>query len=230
MDIRRGDVAVGEVQRAEVRRRGLRRDWLAACVAAEAIGMSVAAAAWSVADTLQPAAAALSVVVAGGLVEGLALGGLQGLVLSRSFGRPVARRWTVTTALVAGLGWAAGSAPTVLAAPQGSGASPPLVLVLTGAGAVGAAMGLALGAAQSLVLLARAARPWRWTWVSALAWAPTMVVVFAGAGLPGTTWPPAAGVATGTVTGAAAGAVLGLLTRPWLPEPVPGLRRRAPAR
>lgn len=199
----------------------LRRTWVAACVTAEAVGMTAAALAWTTADRIADAGVALSVVVAGGLVEGFALGGLQGRVLARMFDPPLARRWTVTTTAVAGLGWAAGAAPSVLATPEGSAESPSLVLVLPGAAALGALMGLALGAAQSLLLVrARAAYPWRWTAVSAMAWAPTMVLVFVGGGVPSSDWPVLAVVVTATVTGAGAGAVLGVLTRPWLPAPV----------
>jgi hypothetical protein len=203
----------------------LRRAWVTACVAAEAVGMTAAALAWTAADRLDEPAAALSVVVVGGLVEGFALGGLQGRVLARRFGRLLARRWAVTTTVVAGVGWAAGSAPSVLATSEGPAESPPVGLVLLGAAALGALMGLALGAAQSLVLRARAVRPWRWSAVSALAWAPTMVVVFVGAGVPSSDWPTLAVVVTATLTGATAGTVLGVLTRPWLPAPVvPALR------
>jgi hypothetical protein len=202
----------------------LRRAWLTACVTAESVGMTAAALAWKGADRLDDTAAALSVVVAGGLVEGFALGALQGRVLGRRFDRALARGWTVTTTLVAGLGWAAGSAPSVLATSDGAGEGPPLGLVLLGAGAMGAAMGLALGAAQSLLLRGRAVRPWRWTAVSALAWAPTMVVVFVGAGVPSSDWPTLAVVVTATLAGAAAGTVLGVLTRPWPAPVVPALR------
>jgi hypothetical protein len=202
----------------------LRRAWVTACATAEAVGMTAAALAWTVADRLDEPAAALSVVVVGGLVEGLALGALQGRVLARRFDRTLARRWAVVTTVVASLGWAAGSAPSVLATSEGAEQGPPLGLVLLGAGAMGVALGSVLGAAQSLVLRGRAVRPWRWTLVSALAWAPTMVVVFTGAGVPSSDWPTLAVVATASLTGALAGAVLGVLTQPWLPAPlVPGL-------
>ena len=52
------------------------RLWVAACAAAETVGMTAAAGAARVADGL-PTSAALSVVVAGGLVEGTALGVAQ---------------------------------------------------------------------------------------------------------------------------------------------------------
>ncbi|WP_418605411.1 hypothetical protein [Georgenia sp. SUBG003] len=53
------------------------------------------------------------------------------------------------------------------------------------------------------------ARPWRWVAVSAAAWTPAMVVIFAGAQAAPASWPTAAVALLGTATGALAGAVLG---------------------
>ena len=72
-------------------------------------------------------------------------------------------------------------------------------------------MGLLLGLAQAGVLR-RAAPGWRWWPVaSTLGWMPAMTLVFAGAAVPGGSWPLAAVAATGTLTGAVAGSVLGLV-------------------
>jgi hypothetical protein len=53
---------------------------------------------------------------------------------------------------------------------------------------------------------------------SCLGWAPAMAVIFVGATVPDSSWPPLAVVATGTVTGAVAGVALGAVTGLWLPS------------
>lgn len=47
-----------------------------------------------------------------------------------------------------------------------------------------------------------------------------MVVIFVGATTPSPSWSTAAAVLLGALTGAVAGTVLGLVTRPFLPEAV----------
>jgi hypothetical protein len=119
---------------------------------------------------------------------------------------------------VAGLGWAAVSAPAVLA-PDDGGPAPSLALVVGGAGALGLATGAVLGAAQAWVIRSSLTRglgvrgsvahPWRWTGISALAWAPAMAVIFAGAQSAPAHWSTGAVALLGTATGALAGAALG---------------------
>lgn len=191
--------------------------WIAATTAAEAIGMTAAATASVIAarDVADPSsasgvAASLGIVVAGGLVEGAALGIIPAVVLRRWV--PQFRRtwWFVATLLVAGLGWAGASVPGALA--SGDGEAPPQALVLVAAAALGLVMGAALGAAQAPAFHDGARRPWRWVWMSAVAWTPTMVVMFAGATLPDASWSPAAIILTGALTGIIAGALLGVVT------------------
>ena len=54
--------------------------------------------------------------------------------------------------------------------------------------------------------------PWRWVWISTIAWMPTMVVIFVGATLPDASWPTASVVVLAAITGLSAGAVLGLVS------------------
>lgn len=186
--------------------------------------MTAAAGAAKISQTLvdEPAAVALalSLVVAGGLVEGVALGVAQAAGLRRWLPRLDSRRWVLVTVTVAGLGWAAASAPAVLAGDSdgGSGGEPPLLLVLGGGAALGVAMGAVLGAAQALVLRGRVRHPWRWVGANALAWSPAMAVIFLGATAPAAGWPAPAVVALGTATGLAAGATLGLVSGWFLPS------------
>ena len=188
--------------------------WVVACAAAEAVGMTAAAGAARGADGLAPLAGFL-VVVAGGLVEGTALGLAQSTVLSTRLGRTGRRAWVAVTVLVAGLGWAAGSAPATLAADAG-GPAPSLGIVMLGGAALGLAMGALLGGAQATVLRHRVRHPWRWVTANALAWPIAMAVIFAGATTagPAWSWPVVAGY--GALTGAIAGAGLGLVSGSWL--------------
>jgi MFS family permease len=203
----------------------VRTRWVTACVAAETIGMTASAAAARGAtglDAADVARAALgfALVVAGGLVEGSALGALQARALTERLGRRGRRAWLAVTLAVAGLGWAAGSAPATLSGDDSSAASPPLVVVLAGAAGIGLVMGALLGAAQAWVLSQRAirpaARPGQWVLASTLGWPVAMVVIFAGATTAGADWPWPLVVGYGGVTGALAGLCLGLVTAPFL--------------
>lgn len=196
--------------------------WILATTAAETIGMTAAATASVVAGRVvadatstSGIAASLAIIVAGGLIEGAALGLLPARVLRRW--RPAfrARWWFVATFLVAGLGWAGASVPGALATDDGQ--APPVALVLAGAAGLGLVMGALLGAAQAPAFRAAVGRPGRWVAVSTIAWTPTMVVMFGGATLPDVSWSPAAIILTGVVTGVAAGAVLGLVTGVLMP-------------
>ena len=192
----------------------MRLRWIAACAVAEAIGVAASAAAARASEGL-PATTALAVLVAGGLVEGTALGAAQSSVLAARLGRARRRGWLIVTVLVAGVGWAAGSAPATLR--NGSQeAAPALGLVLLGAAALGLVMGAVLGMAQGAVLRGRVRHPWRWVLANALGWSLAMAVIFAGATTAGASWSWPALVGYGALTGALAGAALGAVTGLWL--------------
>ncbi len=185
--------------------------------------MTAAASAARASDALvgtptTPAAVAivLAFAVAGGLVEGGALGALQSRVLGRW--RPVANRrwWFVSTIVVAGLGWAAASAPAALASPD-DGGEPPLGLVIVGALALGAVMGAVLGVVQAPALRGAVRHHWRWVGVSAVAWTPTMAIIFVGATLPDASWSIPVTILCGAITGVLAGSVLGLVSGALMP-------------
>jgi hypothetical protein len=190
-----------------------------ACVAAEAIGMTAAAAAARTADGLQhqvAPVAVLAVVVSGGLVEGVALGTLQAWVLRPVMGDAAARRWALVTVFVAGLGWAVASAPAVFA-PEG-GQEPSSASIVAAAAGLGVLMGAALGAAQAAVLRGRVLRPWRWVGISVVGWTAAMPVIFIGATMPSAQTATPMVIAAGTVTGMLAGAALGVVTGILLPS------------
>ena len=99
--------------------------WIGLCAAAEAVGMAAAAVAAKAGSAPGVhAAAALALVVGGGLVEGIALGVAQATGLRGLLPKSARRAWVLVTVVVAGLGWAGASAPAVLA-PDG-GPEPPV--------------------------------------------------------------------------------------------------------
>ena len=192
----------------------MRRSWLGACVGAEAIGMTAAAAAARLATWLDgrevPVGWSLAAVVAGGLVEGTALGVLQARVLRPRLGAALARRWAVATVAVAGVAWGLGAAPSTL--DTSDAAPPPLALVLLGGAALGTVTGGLLGLAQAAAVRRDRRAVLRWAAASAAGWTATMPVIYLGAGLPDAGWPTLAVVPLGTATGLVAGTVLGVLT------------------
>ena len=191
------------------------RLWVTACAVAESMGMAAAAGAAMIADTMS-GIAALIVVVAGGLVEGTALGLAQAAVLSRVAPRLVRARYLAATVVVAGSGWAAASAPSVVGG-GGDAEQPPVLLVVLGGAALGLVLGSVLGAAQAWALRGVVRHPRRWVVANAAAWPGAMALVFVGATTPDAGWPVGAVLVAGVVTGAVAGAVLGLVSGLFLP-------------
>jgi F420H(2)-dependent quinone reductase len=197
--------------------------WTALCAVAEAMGMAAAAMAAKTSQALfdepgssREATLALCLVVGGGLVEGVALGGLQAAGMGRILPKLNRRRWLVVTTTVAGVGWAATSAPAALSG-ENDGVAPALLLLLSGAIVLGAVMGSLLGAAQATVLRGHVRHPWRWVGANTAAWAPAMTVIFLGATAPGADWSGPTVVALGAVTGLGAGTILGLVSGWFLP-------------
>jgi hypothetical protein len=89
------------------------RRWVRVCAGAETIGMTAASTAAVVANRLDTTTTSgktlgLTIVVAGGVVEGVILGVLQVGALGRILDAAGRLRWAVATTVVAGLGWAAG--------------------------------------------------------------------------------------------------------------------------
>ena len=179
--------------------------------------MTAAATAARLADAAESVPASLTLVVVGGLIEGTALGVLQAVGLRRWLPDLRIGVWVGLTVAIAGIGWALASLPSQLGSTDDT--SPALALVIAGAALIGAAMGGALGAAQAHALRSVVPHPWRWVGISALAWTPTMVVIFIGATTPTAQWSTPSVIAVGALTGAAAGAVLGVISgvlSPWL--------------
>jgi F0F1-type ATP synthase assembly protein I len=119
--------------------------------------------------------------------------------------------------LVAGIGWAAASAPAALS-PDGDTTQPTTALIVLSALGLGLAMGPLLGSAQAVALRGTVRHPWRWVGANTLAWPPTMVVMFLGATTPSETWSVWSIAAVAASTGLAAGTVLGLTSGWFLPS------------
>jgi hypothetical protein len=191
----------------------MRAAWILGCTAGEAAGIALVGTAYAaVSRGLAPDA----VIVAAGAGEGLCLGTAQALLLRRA--GIALLPWVATTVAVAALGYAGSLAFTPGGPDTGPPApDPPLALLIAGAAAIGAALGVLMGLAQALT--ARGALvPGRWAVVNALGWMPAMVAIF----LPATFIAPTASLAQvaliGSLAGAVAGLCLGLVTATALPE------------
>jgi deazaflavin-dependent oxidoreductase (nitroreductase family) len=203
-------------------RGGIYVRWVLACVAAETIGMTASATAARLGQNITEDGAAaarwlaLAVVVGGGLIEGVALGVLQARALAARWPGLSRLRFALVTVAVAGLGWAAASAPAILAGEDEGAAGPPLGFIVLGALGIGLLMGSVLGAAQAVPLRGVVAHPWRWVAANATAWPLVMTVIFVGASTAGAGWPLLAVAGYGAITGVVAGAALGLVSGAWL--------------
>jgi hypothetical protein len=196
--------------------------WVLACAAAETVGMTASAAAARLGQDVSDGGGvgarwvALAIVVAGGLVEGSALGLLQGRTLGHRWPALSRLRFLLVTVLVAGLGWAAASAPGVLAGDDGTAAGPALGLMVLGGLGLGVVMGPVLGAAQATALRGAVRHPWRWVGANAAAWPLAMAVIFVGASSAGAGWSTPVVAGYGALTGLVAGTLLGLVSGGWL--------------
>ncbi len=202
--------------------------WTLLCAAAETVGMTASATAAKASQLLvgEPttgyeAAVTLALIVAGGLVEGIALGVAQATGLRSWMSRRRRAAYVLVTVAVAGAGWAGASSPAAFGS-QG-GTEPPAALMLGAAVGLGLVMGAVLGGAQAVVLRGQVPRPWRWVTANVAAWAVGMPVVFVGAMAPGSGWSLAAVAGVGALTGLVAGSAVGLVTGAFLPS----LQRRA---
>ena len=191
----------------------MRTRWILSCALGETLGIAAVAVAFAaVSRGLVPSAPSI---LGAGAWEGLCLGTAQALVL-RSLG---VRRgaWIAATVLIATIGYGGALAMGAGGVDTGQGAAePPFGLVLMGAAAMGAGMGLMMGAVQWL-----AARtilpPGRWVLGNMIGWTPAMIAIFVPATLVGATTPLFEVAALGAASGAVAGLCVGLATAPVLP-------------
>lgn len=219
------------------------RHWVAANAVGEGLGLglgalaAVPAQAWL--ETRLPALVAAAVAATGfAVVEGLVVGAAQGVVVHRLAPRVSVRRWVAATMVGGWVAWLAVTVPFALGAGGDTGASaqaePPLWVQLAVMALAGLAAGPVLGVPQALALRVGVARPWRWVWANAKAWAVGLPVVQLVAGGMPQTWPVPVMVAVGLAALCLAGGVVGLVHGPTLlrltGEPRPAGGRRSGAR
>lgn len=205
-----------------MRQRGPRRElahWVLLCAAAEAVGLTAAAAAARAADRLVAGgvpwevALAWVAVVGAGTVEALALALAETTMLRRTTPGLRAGRFIAATVLVAGATWAGASVPGLAGSAAPSQEGPSAGFLLLAGAALGVGAGGLLGAAQAATL-PRAARPSQrrgvWVWANVAAWTPVMAVVMLGASAPAPDWGLPTLLAWAALVGASAGALLGL--------------------
>lgn len=202
--------------------------WIAACAAAELVGIGFGALVGNVATPIvlgPPSVVAkltlFVLTVAIGVVEGSALGLLQGSQLRGMLPRLRAREWAIPTVLFAAVGWALGMFGPILGqgeaatASADAGAEPPLAVVLLLAALVGGAAGALIGLAQWLVLRRHAENATTWIPANALGWTLAMPAIFAGFAVPADDASPLVRLACGALGGLAGGALLGVATLPF---------------
>lgn len=207
--------------------RPLRARWVLSCAAGEVIGITAAAAIAVGGRVLlgEPhdaatAAVVVAAAVAGGVVEGLAVGLLQWRVLRRVVPAITARAWAGVTVAVAATFWFLGTLPSTIVglgaasttAAQSTGAEPPVILVVAGGVAGGAVAGAAFGLAQWAVLRRHARPAGGWIWTNALGWAAALGWIMLAATLPTESTPLPVVVAGGALGGLAAGISVGIAT------------------
>lgn len=116
--------------------------------------------------------AQLSILVAGGLVEGAALGLAQALVLRRVLPGFRTPAWVAATSIAAGLAWLLGMVPSATHATWSTW--PPAGLVVGGS-LLGLLLLTSIGTAQALVMPAGTPGANAWIWWTALGWCAGLV-------------------------------------------------------
>ncbi len=199
------------------------RFWTLCCAGGEFLGLALAALVFVLADRhLSPLddmgvkIAMMSAMVFAGVLEGGALGIFQWTALRGRFPLLPARRWITITAMVAGLGWLAGSFGPVWhasASPaSGTGAEPSLPLTMLLAAIFGIFAGGLFGAFQWFVLRRHARSAGRWILANALGWGVALPWIFLAAALPSPKAPFAAIALLAGGSGVLAGLSVGAIT------------------
>lgn len=206
--------------------------WTVACGLAETVGMVAAASAFALSlawlgepTTVPVAVLSVLIAMAGGAVEGAAVGAVQWALLRPWLTRLTASAWIGVTVAAAVGGWLLGMLPSVTLAlataddpSAGETTGPPLwVMPLVGVGS-GLVLGGLFGLAQAAVLRRHVRHPGRWVWANAVGWAGAMAVMFTGAGIPSEPWPWAQLLPLAAATGVLAGLVIGGATGAFLPH------------
>lgn len=175
-------------------------------------------------ETVAVAVLSVLIAMAGGAVEGLAVGGVQWWLLGPWLTRLTASAWVGVTVAAAVVGWMLGMLPSVLVSLVGAHGSasettgPPLwVMPLIGIGS-GLVLGGLFGLAQYAVLRHHVRNARVWVGANAVGWAAAMAVMFTGAGIPSGPWPWTQLLPLAATTGVLAGLAIGAVTGAVLPR------------
>lgn len=160
------------------------RQWMLANAFAELLGLGGSAVLlYGLASLLDETALKGLAVLAGTLIEGSAVGLLQGLLL-REHLQISTKVWWLATVAGAGIAWICGMLPSLLmdfSSGTEPASEPPLLLILLLAAVMGLILGIFLAAPQAWVLRQHGhPRPGGWIRYNMLAWMLGMPVIFAG--------------------------------------------------
>lgn len=181
-------------------------------------------------ETAGVAVLSVLIAMAGGAVEGLAVGAVQWWLLRLWLTGLGASAWIGVTVTAAVAGWMLGMLPSVLVpllgsdSPASEATGPPLwVMPLVGIGS-GLVLGGLFGLAQYAVLRHHVRNARAWVWANAGGWAAAMAVMFTGAGIPSGPWPWGELLPLAAATGVLAGMAIGAVTGAVLPHLQPRQR------
>ncbi len=196
--------------------------WIEACAAGELLGIGAAALWWVTADRFQAASAGFPAdwlmflaKALSGMIQGLALGLLQGWALRRQFPALNLRAWVAATSLVGLLLWSVAAWYATFPPLDGDPLLPPVeTLFQTAVASAGFGLGLGVlfGTAQALVLRRAAGQAHWWIAVNAIGWGAALPCIYV-AGAVGSPDPGSLEIAfRGLIGGIASGVVLGTIT------------------
>jgi hypothetical protein len=192
---------------------------MAAAAGAAALGMAVVG---EPADT-GAAAVVLLMAVAGGIVEGLAVGLLQHRVLRTWLPDLSRAKYVGGTVALAAAFWLLGMLPSTLLAlaPEEGGPpqdDPSMVMIVAISALGGALGGVAFGVVQGWAMRGHVPHPWRWIRPNAIGWALAVAVITVGASSAPAGIAPLALVGYGALVGLLAGACVGAVTAQAIPS------------
>ncbi|MBD0377882.1 MAG: hypothetical protein ICV51_19920 [Flavisolibacter sp.] len=156
----------------------------------------------------------LIIMLFAGALEGTSIAWFQWQVLHHLFPRMKFISWWRWTVLIALLGWAAGTTPSLFlsGSEPSSGSEPGFFLIAIVAVVGGGIAGALFGLFQSFVLKKHTGKwPW-WIIANTIAWSVAMLIIFAGATWPSAVTPVPVIVLSAIISGCLAGLSLGVVT------------------
>ena len=151
-----------------------------------------------------------------GVLEGLAIGYFQWRVLRTVYPKITLSTWFIATVTVTALGWILGMLPSTLmpgtTTTIGESTEHSVGDLAFWAALLGAVLGAAFGASQSIVLRRHAQNAWTWIVANSIGWAIAFVFIFLAASLPTEATSAVVIVLIGGIAGILAGLSIGVVT------------------